>query len=91
MKHNAAPSARESLENSSTRAGETLPSGSRLTLEGIRSLAQEISDINKQHLDNTVRCEMIGARAVEIIREVEGLIEQVKDREAAIYQWASGQ
>jgi hypothetical protein len=82
MSNNAAPSRRESSVNSSTRADETLPSGSRLTLEGIKSLALEIS----QGAEGEIK-----SKADEIVREIDGLIEQVISRETKIYEWASGQ
>jgi hypothetical protein len=59
-----------------------LPSGSRLTLEGIRSLALKISEGATGELHKM---------AMEIVSESDGLIAQVIDREARIYEWASGQ
>jgi hypothetical protein len=59
-----------------------LPSGSRLTLEGIRLLAVKICG------------ETAGSpheRAKEIINECDVLIAQIIVREAQVYEWASGQ
>ena len=82
MKRNAARSAPESSVNFSTRADETLPSDSRLTLEGIKSLALEISQGAEGEMKE---------KADEIIREVDGLIGQVIARESRIYEWAIGE
>ena len=82
MKHNAAPSAPDSSENSSTMGDGMLPSGSRLTLEGIRSLAFKIAKATSGAPNED---------AMEIVNECDKLIAQVIVREAQIYEWSSGQ
>lgn len=80
MKRNGAHFPPESSASFSIKGDATLPSSSRLTLEGIRSLALGIS----QGAEGDQK-----ARAEEIIREVDSLIEQVIAREAQVYAWAS--
>lgn len=70
----------ESSASVMTPDDRTLPSDSRLSLEAIKSLAQKISN---GQIDAAG-----GAR--EIIQEVDGLIQRVKQREVSIQQWASG-
>ena len=78
MSDNGAPPAPASFESSSTGGGATLPSGSRLTLEGIKSLAEAIKEQTSGEPNEM---------ANEIVREVDELIAQVIIREAQIYQW----
>lgn len=81
MANNEKPSQAGSSANSSTRGGETLPSGSRLSLEAIRSLAVKVRE---GQIDPA-------AGAGEIIQEVDSLIKQVRERESLVYKWASGE
>lgn len=81
MANNENQSQADSSGNSSMSGDATLPSGSRLSLEAIRSLAVKIRDGQIAPSDG----------AGEIIQEVDGLIRQVKEREALVYQWASGE
>lgn len=81
MANNEQHSQAGSSGNSSISGDATLPSGSRLSLEAIRSLAVKIRD---GQIDPA-------AGAGEIIQEADSLIRQVREREAHIYQWASGE
>jgi hypothetical protein len=68
----------ESSASVSTCSDETLPSGSRLSLEAVKSLAQKIAEGQIDPVQG----------AKEIVQEIDGLIRQVKQREASIYEWA---
>lgn len=73
----------ECSDNSSTRAGGTLPSDSRLTLQSILDLAQQIL--------NAPDSPDVPMWAAGIRGSAEELLSVMDQRDAEVYEWASGQ